>query len=242
MTTTRERAINLRDWEVRAIRAGRLKLLVRPMKPQPNNPEVFGVSPIWGSCVPTEDTPGVRSGSIPAECVGRYTIHAATNENGRRLDRWIACPYGQPGDRLWVRETWQSVPFGPHRDWPGCPDLRPQKPSEWNRTAVVIWRADGEMPGPEIWSPSIHMPRWASRITLEITGVRVERLQDISEDDAAAEGVGPGYVPNSLGSTTCVGCRPMFARVWRDINGPDSWAANPWVWVIEFKRIEGGVS
>ena len=150
------------------------------------------------------------------------------------------CPYGQPGDRLWVRETWQSVPFGPHRDWPGCPDLRPQKPSEWNRTAVVIWRADGEMPGPEIWSPSIHMPRWASRITLEITGVRVERLNDISEQDAAEEGVGPGYVPNSLGSTTCVGYRPMFAKVWRDINGPDSWDANPWVWVIEFKRIEGG--
>ena len=156
-------------------------------------------------------------------------------------DLTLACPYGQPGDRLWVRETWQSVPFGPHRDWPGCPDLRPQKPSEWNRTAVVIWRADGEMPGPEIWRPSIHMPRWASRITLEITGVRVERLQDISEEDAAAEGVGPGYVPNSLGSTTCVGYRPMFAKVWRDINGPDSWAANPWVWVIEFKRIEGGV-
>ena len=151
------------------------------------------------------------------------------------------CPYGQPGDRLWVRETWQSVPFGPHRDWPGCPDLRPQKPSEWNRTAVVIWRADGEMPGSEIWRPSIHMPRWASRIMLEITGVRVERLNDISEDDAAAEGVGPGYVPNSLGSTTCVGCRPMFARVWRDINGPCSWDANPWVWVVDFKRIEGGV-
>ena len=96
MTATRERAINLRDWEVRANQDGRLKMLVRPVKPQPNNPEVFGVSPIWGSCVPTEYTPGVRSGSIPAKCVGRYTIHAATNENGQRVDRWIACPYGKP--------------------------------------------------------------------------------------------------------------------------------------------------
>lgn len=176
----------------------------------------------------------------PRECRGRFRrLLSAKPEPPSERSFYesmqiIRCPYGQPGDRLWVRETWQSVPFGPHRDWPGCPDLRPQKPSEWNRTAVVIWRADGEMPGPEIWSPSIHMPRWASRITLEITGVRVERLQDISEEDAAAEGVEPGYMPNSLGSTTCAGYRPMFARVWRDINGPDSWAANPWVWVIEF--------
>ena len=108
MTATRERAINLRDWEARANQEGRLKLLVRPVKPQPNNPEVFGVSPIWGSCVPTEDTPGVRSGSIPAKCVGRYTVHAATNENGQRVDRWIACPYGKPGDRLRGREAWRA--------------------------------------------------------------------------------------------------------------------------------------
>ena len=108
MTATRERAINLRDWEARANQEGRLKLLVRPVKPQPNNPEVFGYSPIWGSCVPTEYTPGVRSGSIPAKCVGRYTIHAATNENGQRVDRWIACPYGKPGDRLRGREAWRA--------------------------------------------------------------------------------------------------------------------------------------
>jgi len=140
------------------------------------------------------------------------------------------CPYGQPGDRLWVRETWQSVPFGPHRDWPGCPDLRPQKPSEWNRTAVVIWRADGEMPGSEIWRPSIHMPRWASRITLEITGVRVERVQEISEADMYAEGLDRApYGDPSAG----------FQVLWDEINGSRGygWASNPWVWVLEFQRV-----
>ena len=147
------------------------------------------------------------------------------------------CPYGQPGDRLWVRETF---------------DISPE-PTGWEGHHWLTYVADGDRievdcaefymgrlkPGKRY--PSIHMPRWASRIMLEITGVRVERLQDISEQDAAKEGVGPGYVPNSLGSTTCVGYRPMFARAWQDINGPGTWAANPWVWVIEFKRIEGGV-
>lgn len=148
----------------------------------------------------------------------------------------LSCPYGDPGERLWVRETWQQVPFGPLRDWPGVPDTRPRKVCESNRACVAIYRADGEMPGDEVWRPSIFMPRWASRITLEITGVRVERLNEISEADAKAEGVGPGYVPNSLGSTTCVGHRPMYAKLWNQINGPGSWGLNPWVWVIEFKR------
>jgi len=150
------------------------------------------------------------------------------------------CPYGQPGDRLWVRETWQSVPYGPHRDWPGCPDTRPHGVCESNRATVVIWRADGEMPGPEIWRPSIFMPRWASRLTLEIAGVRVERLQAISEDDAWAEGFPD---PEGRNREYADRARYWFKTLWGEINGKESWDANPWVWVIEFRKIDAqGVS
>ena len=92
------------------------------------------------------------------------------------------------------------------------------------------------------WKPSIHMPRWASRITLEVTGVRVERLQDISEADAIAEGVtGVSSGGVTLFTTTGVNCfqaaKDAYAALWELINGPGSWDANPWVWVVEFKRI-----
>jgi hypothetical protein len=222
VTATRERSINLRDWEVRAIQAGRLKMLVRPVKPQPVSPgdgayfDAYNGGPEWTWWTP---------------------------DNRQYLSQIIRCPYGQPGDRLRGREAAAINDTG-----------RPAARYHFN--AHVKYKADGLNLNFDVdlkhwrtafentalrYQSSIHMPRWASRIMLEITGVRVERLNDISEQDAAAEGVGPGYMPNSLGSTTCAGYRPMFARVWRDINGPDSWAANPWVWVIEFKRIEGGV-
>ncbi len=84
------------------------------------------------------------------------------------------------------------------------------------------------------WRPSIHMPRWASRITLEITGVRVERVQYITEEDAKAEGLGETIVlPGDRGSFV-----QSFAMTWNQINGPESWSANPWVWVIEFRRVQ----
>lgn len=148
------------------------------------------------------------------------------------------CPYGQPGDRLWVRETW--MPDGP-RDgtWDdfaffGCKGSPfSMIPEQYRTPAHVIHRAswDGsEMTG---WKPSIHMPRWASRITLEITGVRVERLKDISDADAAAE----GFVDEGTGREWKSG-RQRFGELWESINGPGSWNANPWVWVVEFKRIE----
>lgn len=134
--------------------------------------------------------------------------------------------YGQPGDRLWVRETWAHV---------GCEDEG--VPEHY------VYRADGgdysdweSLEGePFRWRPSIHMPRWASRLTLEITGVRVERLQEISETDAKAEGVeASGAVEMKDGSP----CYTLpFERLWERINGCDSWAANPWVWVYEFQPI-----
>lgn len=138
-------------------------------------------------------------------------------------DFWHPCPFGQPGDRLWVRETWGALPHmlgGFQRE-----SLR--------------YRADGEYQnehGAWRWRPSIHMPRWASRITLEITGVRVERLQDISEADAKAEGVSmPDGTPAPPDFWSY---QQEFRHLWEQINGPGSWDANPWVWVIEFKRLE----
>ncbi|MFK2871884.1 hypothetical protein IR203_24870, partial [Salmonella enterica subsp. enterica serovar Weltevreden] len=87
---------------------------------------------------------------------------------------------------------------------------------------------------PEKWTPSIHMPRWSSRITLEITDVRVERLNSITESDAEAEGV----TDTGFGVLLVDG----FRYLWKSIYGDDSWQANPWVWVIEFKRVEGGAA
>lgn len=127
------------------------------------------------------------------------------------------CPYGQPGDRLWVRETWAT-----HPDYGG---------------RHAIYRTDrGCEHDAERWTPSIHMPRWASRITLEVTGVRVERLQNIGEGDAKAEGV---QMPDGTPTPPeWWSYRREFAHLWEQINGPGSWDANPWAWVVEFKRIE----
>lgn len=152
------------------------------------------------------------------------------------------CPYGQPGEQLWVRET-----YALEQDADGC------KPSDVS--SCTWYSADGEdgvahatgaypvgRPRGK-WRPSIHMPRWASRITLEITGVRVERLNEISEVDAQAEGVEPdmldsgGVTPWGVGID--VPCYSEgFVDLWQSINGPDSWSLNPWVWVIEFEKVK----
>ena len=135
-----------------------------------------------------------------------------------------ACPYGTIGDRLWVRETW-----APH----------PQDSS------TVFYRAtvDAE-PGIRVWDgpwkPSIHMPRWASRINLEITGIRVERVQDISEEDARAEGLWCKFDGQGC-EGQCHKCsataKEAFEALWDSINAKSHpWASNPWVWVIEFGR------
>lgn len=146
---------------------------------------------------------------------------------------WFAspCPYGQPGDRLWVRETWQhsNHPYGPA-----------------DESCAIFYRADywddphgmdGEK-SPEgkyrEWRPSIHMFRWASRILLEIVSVRVERLHDISEADALEEGITYNDIPNN--GLDPMRARTWYRRLWDSINGPGSWDANPFVWVVEFKR------
>jgi hypothetical protein len=133
------------------------------------------------------------------------------------------CPYGVPGDRLWVRETWSRVENG---HW--CPI-----------GGDPVYKADGgSYSGSGFrWISSIHMPRWASRITLEITGVRVERLQGISEEDCIAEGCDG----SSAGFGEAVSktlSHAWFFQLWDSINDKKHpWASNPWVWVIEFRKV-----
>ncbi|MGF6549349.1 hypothetical protein [Paraburkholderia youngii] len=142
----------------------------------------------------------------------------------------IHCPYGKPGDRLWVRETFAHMHRGN-----AAPETR--------HDDDVVYKADGFTPDEYVygsWKPSIHIPRWASRITLEVTGVRVERLQDISEADARAEGV---TIEDHHMNGYCAGeTRPpsicAFRELWGSIHGAESWTANPWVWVVRLKRVK----
>ncbi|MBE4996834.1 hypothetical protein [Klebsiella pneumoniae] len=160
------------------------------------------------------------------------------------------CPYGKPGDRIWVRETFQ----GPLFDY-DLMDSYCKDPTPFEKPEFCVYKADG-VPAPEFydaddelhccWRPSIHMPRWASRILLEITDVRVERLNAISQENAQAEGMEltgwrPTYSdPDSGGEVMTP--YDNFAELWSSIYGDESWKANPWVWVIEFKRVEGGAA
>ncbi len=133
-------------------------------------------------------------------------------------DFWHPCPFGAVGDRIWVRETFCAVPD--HEEPAGC--------------SALLYAADGNGPYGK-WTPSIHMPRWASRILLEITSVRVERLHDMNETDSLAEGI--QFSPYPLVSLN------EFALLWESIYNVDpskSWKANPWVWVIEFKHVLEG--
>lgn len=135
----------------------------------------------------------------------------------------VKCPYGRPGDRLWVRETFALTGDN------ASPIVHPIH-------GGAAWRATDHAKGFK-WKPSIHMPRWASRITLEIVSVRVERLQDISDIDAYQEGVLPAR-PHGKEDQYLATPREGFAQLWQSINGPGSWDANPFVWVVEFRRLE----
>lgn len=147
----------------------------------------------------------------------------------------VPCPYGQPGDRLWVKEHYRvcdGLDAKPPRDL--CPSVR------------LWYEADApHQPGAGKFRPAMFMCRWMSRTLLEITAVRVERLQDISEADAIAEGcVMDGEFPAEIPHKSGIGsegwdcARDWYADLWESINGPGSWDLNPWVWTIEFKRIK----
>lgn len=136
---------------------------------------------------------------------------------------------GRPGDQLWVREC-----FALHRIHDG------NAPSKVKPSLLlnVAYRATGD-DHDGAWRPSIHMPRWASRLTLRVTDIRVERVQDISEDDARAEGVYPlagGFCAGDADAEWCTTARDAFRELWSNTYGAESWAANPWVWVVSFER------
>jgi hypothetical protein len=144
---------------------------------------------------------------------------------------WVKCPYGEPGDRLWVRETWRCF---------GGREYEYQREQD-----AIIYRATdfGQAGDGDGWRPSIFMPRWASRISLDVTSVRVERLHAITEVDARAEGVTFGEMQDAIingehGRACFFNARDAFAYLWAGINGAESWKANPFVWVVEFRRVE----
>ncbi|WP_456254868.1 hypothetical protein ACP3PM_20605 [Pseudomonas iridis] len=150
------------------------------------------------------------------------------------------CPFGQIGDRLWVRETWycdhSEVMRGPYLK-PDDLDIR-----EARDDGTLVYAADGLTPyeaDQPVWKPSIHMPRWACRILLEISDVRVERLQDITYEQAVAEGVHRGPLREWCASDEGGACHkypvPAFRDLWQSVGG--DWDANPWLWVVEFKQV-----
>lgn len=184
----KECPIILNAEEVRAILEGRKTVTRRVMRVQPSDGYKFTeMSENWPSVAKFE-----RGQTPIVEGFG-----------------WSTCPYGQPGDMLWVRETWSG-----------------------DDEAIYYRATDNETCGPP-WFPSIHMPRWASRLTLEVTGVRVERVQDITVEQAEAEGV-----TRSPGVSSWDPCGE-FGKLWDSINAKRGfgWDKNPWVFVIELKRI-----
>ncbi|EHE2096030.1 morphogenetic protein [Salmonella enterica subsp. enterica serovar Gatuni] len=236
----KERGMIFNGEMVRALLSGRKTQTRRIIKPQPE---------------------ATLSGSLSGKWLSRPL-------NGLLLpkieDIAIHCPFGVVGDRIWVRETFQ----GPLFDY-DLMDSYCKDPTPFEKPEFCVYKADG-VPAPEFydaddelhccWRPSIHMPRWASRILLEITDVRVERLNAISPEDAESEGLertnftGFGDEPGLPSyPEPDVYFDPLkkqwkeyppeaFAGLWESIYGADSWQANPWVWVIEFKRVEGGAS
>lgn len=164
-------------------------------------------------------------------------LHMATVD-AEQFPILAMCPYGSPGDQLWARETCRAEAIGDEglcgvryvADGQFMPIANTREASD--RWVQLYWYRG--MEGATV--PPIHMPRWASRITLEITDVRVERLQDISEADAKAEGVSmPDGTPTPPDFWSY---QQEFRHLWEQINGPGSWDANPWVWAISFRRIE----
>lgn len=225
----KERPILFSAPMIRAILDGRKTQFRRVVKPQPFVKGAWGLtwepkSPVFG---PSYSERNVNWNPITNAFADFYRDRGGS-------------PFGQPGDRLWVREAhafyglnyldlgvWHPI------DRDVCCHFREACPVDLES------RIDR-------WRPSIHMPRWASRITLEITSVRVERLQEISEEDAKKEGIESeggdpkmwkSYNPK-LGWLSVDDPAMSYRTLWESINGPGSWDANPWVWVIEFKRLE----
>ncbi|HHB8004645.1 morphogenetic protein [Klebsiella pneumoniae] len=209
-----ERGMIFNSEMVRAILDGRKTQTRRIMKVQPESNQL-------GLLLITDST--------KHSDIGKYHW-AESNATGNHVrSKLFSCPFGAVGDRIWVRETWARYNIDQNSH-----DIA------YRATTPEDWPEEGR------WRPSIHMPRWASRILLEITDVRVERLNAISQENAQAEGMEltgwrPTYSdPDSGGEVMTP--YDNFAELWSSIYGDESWKANPWVWVIEFKRVEGGAA
>lgn len=185
---------------------------------------------------------GIPLGATNVRMLGSY-LKCDAPPGSMTVSSRVECPHGEIGDRLWVRESFI------HHPAEFCIEASVSFPSAPAETA---YRADYANPERCGWTPSIHMPRKLSRITLEITRVRAERLQDITEEDARAEGVSCrtcGHPIDGLSENDCECFHSVFARVhfkalWNRINGERpgcSWDANPWVWVLDF-RVVGKVA
>lgn len=169
-----------------------------------------------------------------------------------KIRTWVGtpapkAPHGPVGRRLWVRETWRTQELPSGLDGIRCQADDAFLPIESTREAADAWVvAHNNGKRGNRWAPSIHMPRWASRITLEVTRVRVERVRDITPADALAEGFAdfprdpPDEDPREVGYQQCVPgalARDRFADLWDSINGAGSFASSPWVWVYDFRRV-----
>jgi len=240
MSKQRERPILFSGAMVRAILEGRKKMTRRVVKHRIySNGFHFDGRDILCHCdelPPSAMLMEVKRGKI-----------AYTTSN---LEGWESeCPYGAPGDRLWVREAWA-------RDFEMSSRVFYRADADEDGTIPYLVAGEGMGGGVgnariDRWRPSIHMPRWASRITLEVTGVRVERVQDISEEDAIAEGVerrviGSGWREYGLddatelaGTPPLATARESFRSLWDSINAKRApWASNPYVWVVAFRRVQ----
>ena len=247
-----ERGMIFNGEMVRAILDGRKTQTRRIMKVQPESNQL-------GLLLITDST--------KHSDIGKYHW-AESNATGNHVrSKLFSSPFGAVGERIWVRETWATLgnEEGCYVDWEdnlckgdersaariyraSC-EQRPGDYGLWSIPDDAYWKPHTKEHKFEgAWRPSIHMPRWASRILLEITDVRVERLNAISEEDARAEGIIDGGCLNCGEPEPCGCANPepdatdAFAYLWQSIYGQDNWNANPWVWVIEFKRVEGGAA
>lgn len=215
----KERPILFNADMVRAILDGRKTQTRRPVKPQPVP---------FGEDLPFTQAPLKQHIGKPWMPVG-----------GVFQDAWKK-PFGTVGDRLWVRETWGLMAHHDPTDWHRgsvCGMMEDHVGPQFAIEHRANWKLESDYAH---WRPSIHMPRWASRIDLEITRVWVERVQDITEEDAKAEGVIPddyeGYEHPDNPTLSCAAHRYSFRDLWQSIYG--TWDANPLVWAYEFRRVK----